>query len=99
MESPYVTGAIVDAQVGLLFATADGRSNAMTLAFFSEVAHHPTSLWVSVAIDSLTYELIETSGRFSLATSVLRRARAGGPGDARLKPGVGVASAWIHRFA
>ena len=39
----------------------------MTVSFFSEVAHHPTSLWVSIAKSSYTHELIEETGRFSLA--------------------------------
>ena len=65
--SPYVTNAIVDGLVGLLFASAGGKSNVMTLSFFSEVAHHPTSLWVGVATGSWTHELVDASGQFSLA--------------------------------
>lgn len=43
----------------------------MTLSFFSEVAHHPTTLWVSVGQDCYTHQLVQESGRFSLA--LLRR--------------------------
>jgi len=39
----------------------------MTISFFSEVAHHPTSLWISVAPASYTRELLDASGRFTLA--------------------------------
>ena len=38
----------------------------MTVSFFSEVAHHPTSLWVSIAESTLTHELVLASGLFSL---------------------------------
>ena len=36
------------------------------MSFFSEVSHHPTSLWVSIATSSLTHEMITASGTFSL---------------------------------
>jgi len=39
----------------------------MTISFFSEVAHHPTSLWISVAPSGYTRELLDASGRFTLA--------------------------------
>jgi len=52
--------------VGLILTQADSRKNAMTVSFFSEVAHHPTSLWISIDPRSYTYELIEQSGAFSL---------------------------------
>ncbi|MGH9872033.1 MAG: flavin reductase family protein [Pyrinomonadaceae bacterium] len=38
----------------------------MTVSFFSEVAHHPTSLWVSIARSSYTHKLLEEISRFSL---------------------------------
>lgn len=38
----------------------------MTVSFFSEVAHHPTSLWISIAKSSFTHTLIDESARFSL---------------------------------
>ena len=38
----------------------------MTVSFFSEAAHHPTSLWVSIARNSYTHELVSQVGRFSL---------------------------------
>jgi flavin reductase (DIM6/NTAB) family NADH-FMN oxidoreductase RutF len=45
---------------------AVNRSNAMTVSFFSEVAHHPTSLWVSIAKTTYTHELLQEVGHFSL---------------------------------
>jgi len=38
----------------------------MTISFFSEVAHHPTSLWVSIAKTSYTHELLQETRHFSL---------------------------------
>lgn len=38
----------------------------MTVSFFSEVAHHPTSLWVSIAKTAYTHSLLEEVGQFSL---------------------------------
>lgn len=65
--SPYVTGAVLDRIVGLLMVTDGARSNAMTVSFFGEVSHHPTTLWVSVALASYTREMLERTDRFSLA--------------------------------
>jgi len=38
----------------------------MTVSFFSEVAHHPTTLWISIAHGSYTYDLLQESAGFSL---------------------------------
>ena len=65
--SLYVTGAVLDSMVALLLVKSGERSNAMTLSFFAEVAHHPTSLWISVATSRYTHQLLEAEGRFSLA--------------------------------
>ena len=67
MDSPYLRGSVLESPVGLVLAESGGRTNAMTVSFFSEVAHHPTTLWVSIATNSYTHELIQASGRFSLA--------------------------------
>ncbi len=64
--SPYITGSIVDSPVALVITEAGDRPNAMTLSFFSEVSHYPTSLWISVAAGAYTHSLIEETGRFSL---------------------------------
>lgn len=66
MESPYLRESVCPSPVGLVLTERDGRPNAMTASFFSEVAHHPTTLWVSIARASFTHELIAGSGRFSL---------------------------------
>lgn len=66
MRNPYIEGAVIDSPVGLVVAESSGRMNAMTVSFFSEVAHHPTSLWVSIARSSYTHELIRESRAFSL---------------------------------
>lgn len=67
MDSPYLRGSVLESPVGLVLTEDRGRANAMTGSFFSEVAHYPTALWVSIATHSLTHELIESSRRFSLA--------------------------------
>ncbi len=52
-----------------LVVTSEGtaRRNAMTVSQFSEVAHYPTTLWVSIAPSTLTHQLIEATGLFTLA--------------------------------
>ncbi len=67
VESPYLERTVVDGPVALVLTEAVDRRNAMTLGFFSEVSHHPTSLWISVAPTTLTYELLRAAGRFGLA--------------------------------
>jgi flavin reductase (DIM6/NTAB) family NADH-FMN oxidoreductase RutF len=58
---------VVDAVVGLLIVEAAGQRNALTVSFFSESAHHPTSLWVSVRQSTLSHSLLTQTDRFSLA--------------------------------
>jgi len=58
---------VVESAVGLILVSAGDKMNAMTVSFFSEVAHHPTALWVGVAETALTHAMIEETGRFSLA--------------------------------
>ncbi len=67
MRSEYLSRSVAPCPVGLVITAAGGRRNAMTVSFFSEVAHHPAALWVSVARMSYTHELIRESGVFSLA--------------------------------
>lgn len=53
--------------VGLLLVKAGDVANAMTVSQFSEVAHHPTALWVSVAKNTYTFSLLtEKQPEFSL---------------------------------
>lgn len=66
LDSPYLRESVVDSPVGLLVTEAGPRKNVMTVSFFSEVAHHPTTLWVSVAASAYTHELVRESGQFSL---------------------------------
>ncbi len=73
MNSPYINGSAVESPVGLVLVKSQNRANAMTVSFFSEVAHHPTTLWVSIAQNSCTHELIEEGGQFSLI--VLQKAQ------------------------
>ncbi|HJR64127.1 MAG TPA: flavin reductase family protein [Gemmatimonadaceae bacterium] len=65
--SPYISGAVMDGPVALLLVLANGRRNAATISCFSELAHHPTSLWVSIATGSYTHDLVLQAGAFTLA--------------------------------
>jgi flavin reductase (DIM6/NTAB) family NADH-FMN oxidoreductase RutF len=64
---PELHQSIIDSAVCLVLTELGDRRNAMTISCFSEVAHHPTSLWISVAKSAYTNGLIRESGRFSLA--------------------------------
>jgi len=66
-ESPYVSAAIVEAMVGLVIVRAASTANVMTVSAVSEVAHHPTSLWVSIDRTTYTHELLRQGGVFTLA--------------------------------
>jgi flavin reductase (DIM6/NTAB) family NADH-FMN oxidoreductase RutF len=68
MQSPYLTDSVVESPVGLVLVQAGARANAATMSFFSEVAHHPTTLWVSIARASYTHALLEETGAFTVAT-------------------------------
>ena len=65
---PYVERAAVDSPVGLVVVRSGQARNAATVSFFSEVAHHPTSLWISIARDSYTRSLIEQTREFTFVT-------------------------------
>src|SRR5688572_28190061 len=71
---PYVERAIVEAPVGLVVAREGSRANAMTVSFFSEVAHYPTSMWLSIARDTYTHSLLEKNPEFSFITLSQRQA-------------------------
>ena len=66
MTSPYITKSIIEAAVGLVVINAGEKSNAMTVSMYSEVAHHPTALWVSIHKSSFTHSLIQDQPNFSL---------------------------------
>jgi flavin reductase (DIM6/NTAB) family NADH-FMN oxidoreductase RutF len=63
--NPYLQQSVVESAVGLVVVETPSRRNAMTVSFFSEVAHYPASMWVSIARDSLTYSLLEEVGHFA----------------------------------
>jgi flavin reductase (DIM6/NTAB) family NADH-FMN oxidoreductase RutF len=67
INSPYLTDAVADSAIGLLLVESGSRTNAMTISCFSEVAHHPTTLWISVAKSAYSHDLLHEAGRFSLA--------------------------------
>lgn len=59
MTSPYISQSIIESAVGLVLVKTNQTANAMTVSFFSEVAHHPTALWVSIAKSTYTHSLLE----------------------------------------
>ncbi len=67
LASPYIADSVVESAVGLVLVETGNTRNAMTVSFFSEVAHHPTALWVSISNKTYTHSLIEQTGRFTLA--------------------------------
>lgn len=67
MNSSYLTDSIIESAVGLILVEAGTRRNAMTISCFSEAAHHPATLWISVARTTYSNELIRETGKFSLA--------------------------------
>lgn len=75
ISSPYVIGSVIDSAVGLVLVQTHERLNAMTISFFSEVAHHPTALWVGVSPETLTHSMIQETGRFSLAVLTQKQAQ------------------------
>jgi flavin reductase (DIM6/NTAB) family NADH-FMN oxidoreductase RutF len=64
----YLTGSVVESAVGVVIVRAGARRNAMTVSFFSEVAHHPTSMWVSIETKCYTHELLRENGCFTFVT-------------------------------
>ena len=73
--NPYLSGSIIESAVGLVIVKWQDRSNAMTVSFFSEVAHHPTALWVAIAPETLTNSMLEQTGRFSLVVLTEKQAQ------------------------
>jgi flavin reductase (DIM6/NTAB) family NADH-FMN oxidoreductase RutF len=66
LSSPYLKDSIIESAVGLVLVKTASSTNAMTVSFYSEVAHHPTALWVSISDKTFTHSLIEEAGRFTL---------------------------------
>lgn len=57
----------MESAVGIVLVKAGDVCNAMTVSLFSEVAHHPTALWVSINKSSYTHSLLQSQPEFSLA--------------------------------
>jgi len=74
MTNPYIIHSALDSAVGLILVQARDRLNAMTVSFFSEVAHHPTTLWAAIAPATLTHSMVQETGRFSLAVLTEKQA-------------------------
>lgn len=74
MNGHLFPGCIVESPVALVVAETETLRSAAAIHTFSEVAHHPTTLWVSLPVASGVRSLIEESGRFTLA--VLQKKQA-----------------------
>jgi flavin reductase (DIM6/NTAB) family NADH-FMN oxidoreductase RutF len=57
----------IESPVALLLAEEEGRRFAMATSFFSEVAHHPATLWISIGKNTDGHEIVQRTGKFSLA--------------------------------
>lgn len=66
---------VLDSIVALLIARDGERAAIQTITSFAEAAHYPASVWVSVSRRSAAHELIESTGRFSLAVLSCGQAR------------------------
>ncbi len=67
LNSPYITDSSLESAVALLLVQSGSRRNAMTISCFSEAAHHPATLWISVAKNAYSNTFIVETGKFSLA--------------------------------
>lgn len=67
MLNQYISNSIIESAVGLVLVRAGETRNAMTVSLYSEVAHHPTALWVSIAKSSFTHTLLNDQPEFTLA--------------------------------
>ena len=68
VESPYLKAELREAPVGLVVTRSGPVRNAMTVSLFSEVAHYPIGLWVSIARDSYTHSLLAETPEFTFVT-------------------------------
>ena len=65
--NPYIRDSIVDSAVAIVLVQTGNRRNAITISCFSEVAHYPAAIWISVAKTAYSHDLIREAKRFSLA--------------------------------
>jgi flavin reductase (DIM6/NTAB) family NADH-FMN oxidoreductase RutF len=65
--SPYIRDSVVDSAVAVVLVETGNRRNAMTISCFSEVAHYPAAIWISVAKSAYSHDLIREAKRFSVA--------------------------------
>ncbi len=64
----------MESAVAIVLVRTPDLSNAITVSLFSEVAHHPTALWISLNKSSYTHSLLLSQPEFSL--SVLNQKQA-----------------------
>jgi|SRR6185436_652414 len=75
MSASYINQSVIESAVGIVLVQTGKRRNAMTVSFFSEVAHHPTALWVAISPETLSHSMIRETGRFSIAVLTKKQAQ------------------------
>jgi flavin reductase (DIM6/NTAB) family NADH-FMN oxidoreductase RutF len=65
-DNRYLKHSVMNGPVGLITTKRRDEANVMTVSFFSDVAHYPTTLWVSINRDTLTHALISETHLFCL---------------------------------
>ena len=58
---------LIESPVAMLLTESQGEAHLLTTSSFSEAAHYPTTLWVSVNRNSKSYENLVGNPYFSLA--------------------------------
>ena len=74
MISPYITDSAIESAVAVVLVGSGNVRNAMTVSCFSEVAHHPTAIWVAISPTTFTHHLLEEIHEFSIAVLNERQA-------------------------
>ncbi|MCX6592071.1 MAG: flavin reductase family protein [Acidobacteria bacterium] len=68
---------MIESIVGLAIVDDGGQPRYLRTSTFSETAHHPTSLWLSVARTEAIHPILQRDRRFSLA--ILHTGQTGEP--------------------
>lgn len=88
-ESAHLRSFLIDSPVGLVVVSHAGRTEAIPISSFSEAAHHPTTMWISVERANPIHEMLAEAGRFVFVTLHSRqREVASGCGPGRIAAGL-----------
>jgi flavin reductase (DIM6/NTAB) family NADH-FMN oxidoreductase RutF len=88
-ESAHLRSFLIDSPVGLVIVSHAGRTEAIPISSFSEAAHHPTTMWISVERANAIHEMLAEAGRFVFVTLHSGQAElASGCGPGRIAAGL-----------